>query len=516
MKKQLSLLLALLLTVGSVSMLASCSESTDNSDQGETSAAQNAASDVEVPAEEETEFVDPFAGTDFDGRSFRVYSSVDESDATNGDKFIHGSDELNGEAVNDAVFNRNQTVSGLLNIAFEFTDAEWTYSNADAQIKILVQAGSDDWDVMANDIRTLANLSRDGYIHNIYNSSILDLTQSYWYGDAMRDTQFIEGGMYLLLGDYFTDTLQSTHCLYANEQLLNNVYGSGEYINDLVFSGKWTFDAMIQVMADTAQDTDGSGAMNEGDIYGFTCIGMWGSMIPFLIGTDIQFIERTDNGPQFCFNNERSVKVLEKLNDLFYAQGPLGDTALTNPADFSTRGLQIIFENGQTTLVGYNRLGDLANFRDVEFSMGVVPYPKLDEDQAEYVSSIHDVTEVGAIPSTLPVDSLDFCHTVLEVVCRETGRMVIPEWYENGLKIKYSDGQDDAKMIDLIHDTITGPFPLAYDNALSGFMLSTCFSSPLGSNSTDFSSAYQKSEKAATKSLEKTYNKFAENLENGN
>ena len=510
MKKILSLFLALLLAAGCLSVLSGCSE--NGAEKGETAENNAGTQDSPVPGETETEWIDPFAGTDFGGRAFRVYSSVDESDATNADKFMHGSDELNGESVNDAVYNRNQYVSNLLNINFEFTDAEWTYSNADAQLKLLIQAGSDEWDVMANDIRTLANLSRDGYIHNVYNTQLLDLTQTYWYGDAMKDCQFIEGGMYLLIGDYFTDALQSCHCLYCNEQILNNTYGSTEYVNDMVFAGKWTFDSMIQVMEDTMQDLNGDGQMKQGeDLFGFTCWGKWGSMIPFLIGTGIQFIERTPDGPQFYFNNERSVKILEKLNELFYDPAAHSDLA-----DASVVTLQILFSNNQSTLLGYNRLGHLENFREVEFSMGVIPYPKLDEDQAEYVSSIHDVTEVGAIPSTLPLESMDFCQTVLEVVCRETGRTVIPEWYENGLKIKYSAGQDDAKMIDLIHDTITGPFALAYDNALSGFMLQSCFSTPLGSNNTDFASCYKKSEKVGSKALQKTYEKFAENLENGN
>ena len=373
--------------------------------------------------------MDPFAGVDFDGRAFRVYSSVDESDATNADKFIHGSDELTGEAVNDAVFNRNQTVSDLLNIAFEFTDANWSYSNADAQLKRLIEAGTDEWDVMANDLRTLANLSRDGYIHNVAHSDILDLSRSYWYGDAMKDVQFVEGGMYLLIGDYFTDALQSAHCLYQNRNILNNVYGSENYITDMVFDGKWTYDAMIRVIEDTAQDLNGDGEMTQGDdLFGFTCWAKWGSTVPFLIGTGIKFVERTEDGPRFCFNNERSVKILEKMNELYYS--PAAHSDLTNP---SMQTLQGLFTNGMTTLMGYNRLGSMADFREVEFGMGPLPYPKLDEEQADYVSSLHDTTEVGAIPMTVPQENLAFCQTVLEVACRETGRTVIPEWYENGL-----------------------------------------------------------------------------------
>ncbi|MBQ3861054.1 MAG: hypothetical protein II779_11015, partial [Clostridia bacterium] len=310
----------------------------------------------------------------------------------------------------------------------------------------------------------------------------------------------------------FTDALQSCHCLYQNKEILNNVYGSPEYINSMVFDGNWTYDNMIHVINDTRRDANGDGQMKQGeDVFGFTCWGKWGSMIPFLIGTDIKFIERTDEGPQFCFNNERSVKILEKMNELFYTDGALSDLA-----DASVMTLQTLFSNGMTTLLGYNRLGDLANFREVEFPMSALPYPKLDEDQTNYVTSLHDTSEIGVIPMTLPLEQMDFVYTVLEVCGRETNRTVIPEWYENGLKIKYADGQEDAMMVDLIHDTITGPFAVAYDSALSNVMMQMSFSAPLQAHSTDFSSTYKKLERMGGKALQKAYDKFAENLANGN
>ena len=511
MKKAISLLLALLLSAGTLTTLAGCSESEVNSDPGETAAPVSSDGEAAPVEEEEEVFVDPFLGTDFGGREFRIYTSVDTNDASNADQFIRGSGELNGEAVNDAVFERNSYVQELLNIALSYTEANYDYSVVEANVKKSIMAGTDEWDVMANDIRTFANLSRDGCIRNVYNSSILDLSQSYWYAEAMKDCQFIEGGMYLLIGDYFTDALASSHALYVNETLLNNYYGDTEYINRMVFDGNWTFDAMTEIVNNCYLDSDGSGSMQEGDQYGFTCLGMWGSMIPFLIGTGIQFVERTDSGIQFCFNNERSITILDKLNKLFYADG-----TLTSYAEGTVVGLRTIFANGQTLIMGYNRLGNLADLRDIEFGVGIVPYPKLDETQANYVSSMHDISEIGAIPATLPTDSVDFCHTCLEVFCRETGRTVIPEYYENGLKIKYVNGQDDAKMIDLIHDSICSPFAVAYDSALSNFMLSTCFSAPLQANNSDFASAYKKSEKAANKILEKATNAFAEVLLSGN
>lgn len=507
MKKIISIILAALMCASSVSIFTSCSDAgSDENKAGTTSENVDVTED-----EEETVFIDPFAGTDFGGRDFRVYTSVDATDATNGDRFIRGSGELNGEAVNDAVFKRNSDVSELLNVNMTFIEANYDYGTVESKIKTSIIAGIDEWDVIANDIRSLANLSKDGYIRNIYKSTILDLNQSYWYADAMRDLMFIDGGMYLLVGDYFTDALASSHALYVNESLLNDYYSDTEYINKIVFDGSWTIDVMTDIVNNCYLDLDGNGTMEEGDRFGFTCQGKWGSMIPFLIATGIQFIERTDNGIEFCFNNERSVKILEKLNQIFYASGTLSEIT-----DYTPENLRMNFSNGLTLIMGLNRLGDLANLRDVEFGVGVVPYPKLDDEQDNYVTSMHDTSEIGAIPSTLPNESTDFCHTVLEVLCRETSKTVIPEYYENGLKVKYSNGQDDAKMIDLIHDTICTPFAVAYDSALANFMLSSTFSVPLTAGSSDFTSYYAKLSKAAGKSLEKVYNAFEKVLENGN
>ena len=505
MKKTLALVLALLMLVPT---LASCSEQTSGE---ETTATDTPTAGVEETVPEETEEIDPFEEVDFGGRDFRVLTSIYVNDSTNADKFIRGTGETNGEIVNDAVYARNLSVSELLGINFVFTEADYGFDTVSTTLKNLALAGADEYDVLANDIYQLAILASDGYLRNIYNSTVLDITKPYWYGDAMRDLQFIEGGMYMLLGDYFTDCLASAHALFANESILNDNFGTTEYINDMVFGGTWTIDNMATICEAVARDTNGDGQMTEGDLFGYTCIGTWGSAIPALIATGVEYVERTDEGITYCYNNERSVKILEQLNRMFWNNG-----TLTNIADYSSAGLRQVFSNGQTVIMGYNRLGDLENLRDIEFGVGIIPYPKLDEAQENYVTSLHDSTEVGAILSTLPPSSDEFVHTCLEVLCRETNKQVIPQWYENALKVKYVDGQDDAKMIDLIHDTITSPFAVAYNTVLGGHMLANAFLTPLGSKLTDFVSNYKKIEKPANKVLDKVYESFANNLLNGN
>lgn len=503
MKRTLTVLLALLMLAPS---LAACSGTTS----GEETTPAPAAGGEETTVEE-TEAPDPFAGTDYEGREFRVYTSVDTTDATNADRFIRGTEETNGEIVNDAVYARNLFVSELLGITLKFTEANFNYSSAEAAIKNLVLAGADEYDVITQDLMSLSGLAADNYLRNVYNTAIMDYDQSYWYGEAMRDLQFIEGGMYMLLGDYFTDCLASAHTLYTNESILEDNFGSTEYINEMVFAGSWTIDNMVAVAESVARDTNGDGKMAEGDLFGFTCIGVWGSAIPALVGCDVKYVDRTEDGISYCYNTERSVKILEQLNKMYYNSG-----TLTSISDYTAAGLRNVFANGQTVIMGYNRLGDLENLRDIEFSMGIIPYPKLDETQSDYVTSLHDTTEAGAIMSTLPATSDEFVHTCLEVLGRETSKQVIPQWYENALKVKYVDGQDDAKMIDLIHDSITSPFAVAYNDTLGNYMLGGAFLTPLGAKQVDFASNYKKVEKPANKILDKVYNAFADCLLSGN
>jgi hypothetical protein len=505
MKKTLAIVLALLMLVPA---LASCSEQTSGEDTSAT-VAPTAGEEETLP--EETEAPDPFEDIDFDGREFRFYTSVDETDATNADKFIRGLGETNGEIVNDAVYARNLFVSELLGITLKFTEANFSYSNHEASIKSLVMAGADEFDVITQDLMALSGLASGNFLRNVYNTTVMDYAQPYWYGEAMHDLQIVEGGMYMLLGDYFTDCLASAHALFTNEAILNDNFGSTEYVNEMVFDGKWTIDNMVTISEAVARDLNGDGQMTEGDLFGYTCIGTWGSAIPALIGTGIQYVERSENGIAYCYNNERSVKILEQLNKMYWNSG-----ALTNIADYTAAGLRQVFANGQTVIMGYNRIGDLENLRDIEFGVGIIPYPKLDELQENYVTSLHDTTEAGAILSTLPVDAEEFVHTCLEVFARETNKQVIPQWYENALKVKYVDGQDDAKMIDLIHDTITSPFAVTYNGTLGGYMLANAFLTPLGSKLTDFASNYKKIEKGANKMLDRVYESFVNNIMSGN
>ena len=350
MKRLISLLLAFLFII---SLLASCGSTTETTGSGKETSETTAPTETEDTR---------FDNINFGGREFRVLSSEDSNDATNAHLLIAGTGEMNGDIVNDAVYKRNSTIEDLLNIDLVFTPTYYTYSNVTTELRKLVMSGDDAYELIVNDLNALAELSAEGLFLNIYNASNLDFERSYWYKDFMEDLMVVKGGMYILAGDYFMDLIASCHVLYYNKDIIKDAYGNGDTIYNYVFDGIWTFDKMIEVIKDTYRDLDGDNKLTENDLYGFACIGTYGSAFPVLVASGIEFVKREGEAIVYNFNNERSGKLLEKMNELFYHEG-----VTTTISDLSSAGLRKLFGSGHTVFEDITGSATLANMRDIEF-----------------------------------------------------------------------------------------------------------------------------------------------------
>lgn len=498
MKNYRSRITAILLCLSMTIPFTGCSQGTENAETKNDAGSTSGTAEFDVTQDEEEEYVDHrFDGYDYEGRSFRVQSSADATDATNANEFIAGSGSYNGEIVNDAVFERNAKVEELLNIKLEFSEADYTYSNAESSIRTFIMAGDDLYDLIINDDRSLIALTDENIFYNLakYGDNF-DLNQSYWYTDTMDDMVLVPGHSYVMAGDYFLDCLASAHCLFYNKQLCENAYGDAEYIDDIVLEGGWTYEKMTQTLNENYIDLNGDGVAQEGDQFGMYAHDYWGCLIAFVGSAGINFIDRSGDEPEISFNNDRSIAFAEALNKLYRCDG--NHIGIKESSDMNL-GLRNLFENGLSLICLYQRLNDISKMRDFEFTVGPIPYPKLYETD-KYYTSIHDTTEMGAIPVTS--SDIDFDTVCIEVLSRETAKSVIPVYYDQALKVKYSADLKVAQMIDLIHDNFGSSFVLCYNNAMGDSMIQM-FTDLVAADSTDFTSAYKKREKVLKKQCDK-------------
>ncbi len=502
-KRLLIVLLAAILCSGSIVGCASTEEADTSADVTTPTA------EVEE-TEAETEAPDPFADFDYNGQSFRVYTSAHNASSTlvSSNFLIEGPEELTGEAAGDAAIQRNAAVSELLNINMEFTQVNLGYDGVQNDVRTYIMAGADSYDLIINDLYGLTGLTVEGMFHSADKGEYFDFTQPYWYGDFMNDIAFKQGQTFMIAGDFIIDTLRTGHCLVYNKNLYTDLYGNGDGLYETVLNGEWTMDKMTELVEGAYVDLDGNGQKNIGDQLGFSVFQDWGPCIPFLITNGAQYVTRNDEGyPVIAMNNERTILMCDKIYELWNSQGT-GALALWNN---DQAGVMNNFAAGKILIVGYQQLGSLESdvLRSSEYEIGVIPYPKLDELQENYITSAHDTSEIGLIPVTMPETNISFVSACLEVLSRESHKNVLPLYYENSLKVKYTRDNQSAQMIDIIHDGLGNSFALAWHQPLNTFLQSLIHAAAM--NKDTFSSKYATTEKALTKMLDRLITNYSDN-----
>ena len=482
------LLLAAMLTT------AACSENASDNDARQT---DSLVSEADTTPETEP---DPLADLNYDGRSFRIYTSTNNPGGVgNSNYLIEGPEEETGDIVNDSALKRNTRVEEDLGVDLVFDEVDMDYTQVATRIRKLISTNDDAYDLVINDLFPLAALVLEGSFINAYDGEYFNFDKNYWYKNFMQDVAIGNDAAYILAGDFFIDMLRGAHGLIFNKTLMTTDTIDYNELYNAVLDHKWTLDLLNEYISKGYRDLNGNGKRDKDDQYGYVALQIWGPSIPFIIAADPDFITRDEDGiPSISVNNEKSVALLEKLYNIFYndASNPtLGD-------DYSK-----VFEAGRAYFMGYQRLGSLEDLREMEQDIGILPYPMLDENQADYVTSVHDTTEIGVIPIT--ATDLSFISAVTEDLCRRTNEILLPVYYETGLKVKYARGDDnDAKMIDIIHDHTGNGFVLAYDDMLNQIFMKNVFYVPLEAKNTNFASAYKRNEKSALRKLDKMIDDF--------
>ena len=464
---------------------------------------------AETTSEAVTEEPDPFADMNFGGQEIRIYTSTnDPGGVGNSNYLIEGPEEETGDIVQDSAYFRNRSVEEILGVKLVYTEYDVNYASAAAEVSKLVMSGDDLYDIIISKLYPMAGLSTQGNFRNIANAPYIDRSKDYWYENYMSELSLDGKKEYILAGDYFIDVLRSAHALYFNKELLANHTGDGDILYKEVLDNEWTYDTFLGHVTDMYADLNGNSKHDVEDQYGYVAFQTWGPMIPFLVSADLKLTEKTSDGKlKLAMNNENSVRLLEMLNKIFYGDGSCVTEIMGASGDEALKTQNNMFRGGRALFLGYNRLGSMEELRDVEFEIGILPYPKFDENQAEYVSSSHDTTEIGVIPVTC--QNFENVCAVLEVLNRETAKLVIPAYYETGLKVKYSRDDYSSQMIDIIHGNIGGSFALAYSCNCDNIFQQASFYEPVSTKSNDFVSNYVKREAAAQKKLDKLVEDFS-------
>lgn len=423
MKKRLFSLLLAALLVSTAAV--SCGKSEDIGDPIDNS--QTSAASEEGPAETEPEKTfDDFPAQDLGGASLRL------GDTEQYDIYRFSiRDELNGDVLNDAIYNSLRAVEEKLNVVTQpvlFADP--------GQLSNAIVAGDDACDIMTGQDLAMANLALDGYTMDISHMEQLDFSAPWWPEHAVSSYR-INDNM-LLFSNYMSYFgVSRARAWFINKQLAAN-YGLTVPYAD-VFAGTWTLDKLHGMIGSVYEDTNGNGTVDMEDTVGYVNQNIFICMQPSMgIHT---FASNSEGKLEFVFDLERASTALDKMYAMIH------ETKGVYQADTSAgRQDQTMFQNGKS-LFYYDSLGMAETIlRDTDVEYGILCTPKLDETQADYIAGYTDYSH--AVPKTIQDETL--VGWGIEALTASGYYTIIPAFVDVSLTNKYVYDEDSAKVIALI------------------------------------------------------------------
>ncbi len=495
LKRTMAMLIALLMLVPT---LASCSnntpaESKETTAQQETSqtAESTDASADETTAEDERIKPNIPESADFGGDTITFlhwYNTAwTETVRQSRDIYAEG---ITGEAINDAVYNRNVKIEDAykVKIALQLEQSTDIASMVGQQ----VTSGDSTYDVVYQLLSAAPALIQKSYFHNLFNVPNIDLEKPWWDQNSISSLSTM-GILPLVSTSINVNDKDATAALAFNKTIAEN--NQLEDLYTLVREGKWTYDKLTEMAEATYNDSNGDGTMTPDDVYGF--LGGRDVIDSLYHGSGSQFITKNENDEfVFTFGTERDVDVISKGIDIVNSVWYFNHHAWKDQSDILYRQ---IFETGHG-LFFWMRLDDVTNMRAGDADFGIIPIPKYEEAQDKYYSLVSQhTTGLMSIPITCAGDELSMVGMVLEALAAESHYTLIPEYIETSLKTKNSRDAESADMLDIIlNNRVFDPM-----NVYSFANFGDAIMDAADANNKDMASLIKSKEKLVNKSIEK-------------
>jgi len=457
------ILLALLLAAALVFAACAAKEEAKGPADDVGKAEQSGEGGAEPTTEREYPDLEP---RDFGGHEFvflsRTIKSPDWAEWDHRDLFA---EEVNGDVINDAVFNRNKKIEEKYNITIKETTVE------NPQVVNLTQkavkAGDDTYDVVVPHIKEVAPLAQGGNLYDLFDIPNLDLKKPWWTQGCVKDLSII-GKLFVIQGDLLIMDNDSMEAMIFNKAVLKDHEMETPY--DIVKRGDWTFDKLMEMGRKVSKDLNGDSKMYiKDDMFGYILQG--DTAASFIVSGGEKIVSKdADDRPVITFGSERCYRITDKLSEM------LSDTdnsvnLHSFEGKFPIYDEQVKMFSENRALFSWIRMRIVERLRGMEMDFGIIPCPKLEKEQKEYITNNNPHTGAGV---SIPVTAGDVERTgmILEDLCAESRYTLKPAYYEINLRGKYARDDESQEMLDIILSNIAYDIGYIYD--FGGMGSGTC------------------------------------------
>ena len=438
MKKRLIALILVCLMTSPI--VTSCSNG-DSKDETtpESSAADptDATETAETETETETTIYDDLPTGSYDGHCFNMLNVV-----SNYAYVLLTAEDITGEPINDAVYNRNVAVGDKLNVSFSENIVGW--NDIGPAITNMVMSDEYTYDIVFDESQSCIKYPAKKQVLNLYDIPGLNFEKPWWDACAI-DTLSIGDSLYMANGDLHLMYGESAWVLFLNKNMLDKLKLESPY--EIVKEGRWTYDKLYEMVSSAAVDLNGDGKMDSDDQYGLATHSDFSLVL--LTSAGEQLISKNENNvPEFKELPEKVYDISKKVHDQFFDLNYVYQAYLTK-SGVETSGIVPHFMEGKSLFLS-EVLGHGKTLRDMDDDFGIIPSPKYDEAQESY----HTFVARSAQAMMIPITNRDLERTgvIVENLGAESYKTVRPAYYDVQLSGKVARDKDSIEMLDIIFE----------------------------------------------------------------
>ena len=363
-------------------------------------------------------------------------------------KYDIAPEESSTDPLEDAVYRRDDKLENELGIEFNCA-YQSDYNLISTAVKNDVTAGTGEYHIVYQHMIDAARaLAPGGYLYNLTDLEYVDFDQEWWDQDCKKG--FVIGdNMMMVCGDLLPSAMLITASVLFNKNLFEE--NGWELPYEDARQGTWTLDDMLELTKDQTKDLNGDGKIiHTDDFYGVTA---WAADADFNLyfGTGAtMFSYDEDHLPVFDPNTDRLQEIYDKIYKLIITQNSFHVTWAQYDKDPSMYTATIdVFRDGRA-LFFPTYLSTTTSLRDMVDDYGILPNPKYDEKQTDYLGFVNGSASMACVPASLSEENLAIAGYMLEALTSASYNMVTDTLYDVVAKSKNARDPESAEMVDII------------------------------------------------------------------
>ncbi|MBR6682258.1 MAG: extracellular solute-binding protein [Clostridia bacterium] len=484
MKKHLTRILSvLLIAVMMLSVLSACGEEEEK-----------AGNDQVITGESDEN--PNIEAKDYGGHEFTFITNEGSSYNT---RYLIATEDT-GEVLGDALTKRNSALEQKYNI----TVKQMKVDNIVQSVRSAVMSGTIEFDAILASGPNCATMATEGLLYNLNSVERFDFSKSYWDSNACEQ---------LAMGDklYFTNCSMNIHSLgwiiFFNKYLIEEHDLTSPY--ELMEKNEWTVDNWAELAKAVTKDLNGDGQMTEVDRFG--SLYSHADARRFAYGVGIRATTNNEEGKPVVTLLDDKTKIetlFSKLNVVF-SNTECTYCIVCNSPSFSGYPHKYAYSRylfaTDHYLFMYDDATAVSALAEMEHEFGIIPFPKYDSNQENYVTQYPANYNMFALPALMPNAERTF--NIIEDMNYFSSIILTPAWFDTLLTRRYTRDDESEASIRLLRENRVYDIGSFYD---FGGIRTTIMDADVATNP-NIVRNYERYKKNVQTAIDTTFNKFLEN-----